>query len=298
MLTVLCLSSSLPSEPLVTALVKGILTTLDLRSTLLLPPLLDATKAYFTTQQTSLFALPAAEYISHVSALLRAEETRMSTVFGLDARAGGIVEAVEDVMLRSCGTELIKRGIAELMIGGKATEAEVGTAAALEDAEDDEGEGDKGKEKTSGKTKGSVPNEEGLKHLITLLRSVGLEAGLKPVWSDWIKVSERSLMPLRLLWLADRVLHQNHVETLISDPQKGGPLAPSEGFSNFLTNPFLSRQFDGRLSSHLPRPDRLNPFWRVRSPRTFGLAGSRPCPCRSRSRSLYERHDQAQEQAR
>lgn len=115
---------------------------------------------------------------------IASEEDRLVSVFGLGKEAGGIVKVVENALITEPKDEIVKRGVAEGMVGGGATNLSVEV-----DEEVDDGT-DKGKGKEGEKPKKEThPDEDGLTRLMRLLRRVGADEGVKPVWGDWVRVS-------------------------------------------------------------------------------------------------------------
>lgn len=89
--------------------------------------------------------------------------------------------------------DIIKRGISEGMIGGGSSELSMEVDEEVDDGTD-KGKGKEG-EKVKKETK---PDEEGLTRLMRLLRRVGSDGGVKPVWGEWVRVSPRFSSTRRL----------------------------------------------------------------------------------------------------
>lgn len=166
----------------------SLLGPLALLPTLLLPQLKDSTTTFYTDLRSTLLepATPISAYLIRAEASLAAEEDRLVDVFGLTKESGGIAKVVETVLIADAKDEIIKRGVAEGMVGGGLTDVAVQV-----DEEIDDGTV-KGKAKEGAKPKkDSKPDEDGLTRLMRLLRRVGSDGGVKPVWGDWVRVSLR-----------------------------------------------------------------------------------------------------------
>ncbi|KAL7412007.1 Cullin family-domain-containing protein [Mrakia frigida] len=181
-------------RPLFHTLATSLLSPLSLLSTLLLPSLKESTTTFYTSLRTTLLepSTPIAVYLRRAEESLSAEEDRLVEVFGLSKDSGGIVKIVENVLITQGKEDIIKRGISEGMVGGGSSDLSMEVDEEVDDGTD-KGKGKEG-EKVKKETK---PDEEGLTRLMRLLRRVGSDGGVKPVWGEWVRT---------------------HVEELISDP--------------------------------------------------------------------------------
>lgn len=190
MLTYLLLDHGSPSpcRALYQTLSSSLLAPLALLPTLLLPQLKESTTIFYMDLRATLLILatPVATYLLRAEESLQSEEDRLVDVFGLGKESVGIVKVIETVLIAEAKVDIIARGVAEGMVGGGLADVKMDL-----DEEIDDGTA-KGKGKEGAKVKKeSTPDEVGLTRLMRLLRRVGADAGVKPVWGEWVRVSQR-----------------------------------------------------------------------------------------------------------
>ena len=168
-------------------LASSVLTPLGLLPTLLLPQLKITTTEHYTALRSTLLdpATPISAYLLRAEQSLQSEEDRLVEVFGLAKESGGVVKVVETVLIADAKGTIIQRGVAEGMVGGGLAVLSM----ELDEEVDDGTIKGKGKEVAKPK-KDSTPDEDGLTRLMRLLRRVGSDAGVKPVWGEWVRVSQ------------------------------------------------------------------------------------------------------------